>query len=103
MAYVTVARARPALAPGCALFRRFHRFAPDRVVRVPAPRTLPGVLVRLGKLRAVVYRSDKGRQGKPLTYVHFMEHEPWLACDSGGRQLYVLGGDYRVTERGLEG
>ena len=26
-----------------------------------------------------------------------------LACDADGTQLYILGGNYRVTRRGLEG
>jgi len=32
-----------------------------------------------------------------------METPPLLACDPSGTQLYVVGGRYRITERGIEG
>jgi hypothetical protein len=35
--------------------------------------------------------------------VHFFKLRPQLTCDAHGKQLYILGGNYRVTSRGLEG
>jgi hypothetical protein len=32
-----------------------------------------------------------------------MDTPPILASDPAGRQLFILGGNYRVTERGIEG
>jgi hypothetical protein len=32
-----------------------------------------------------------------------MEEPPRLMCSANGRQLYVLGGNYRLTRRGIEG
>jgi hypothetical protein len=32
-----------------------------------------------------------------------METPPLLVCDPEGKQLYVIGGNYRVTNRGIEG
>jgi hypothetical protein len=61
------------------------------------------VLVHLGYLKGLIYSSDKGDRGQPKTYVHFMETPPRLTCDPHGRQLYVVGGRYRVTRRGIEG
>jgi hypothetical protein len=58
-------------------------------------------LVDLGRLRGVIY--SRGAPGATRTYVHFMRTLPRLACDRTGRQLYVLGGNYRVTRRGIEG
>lgn len=57
--------------------------------------------VDLGALRAVIYTKD----GSPCrrTYIHFMEDPPRLMCSADGRQLYVRGGNYRVTHRGIEG
>ena len=104
MAYVSSARARRGpVKRGCALFEKFHRYDADRVVRRRLRRRIPRVLVRLGRLKAVVYTSDKGSTDRPLTYIHFMERQPLLTCDTRGRQLYIVGGRYRVTERGLEG
>ena len=58
-------------------------------------------LVDLGALRGVIYTRDHG--GIKRTYIHFMDDPPRLACDPDGRQLYVLGGSYRITRRGIEG
>jgi hypothetical protein len=32
-----------------------------------------------------------------------LENPPMLACNAAGTQLYILGGQYRVTRRGIEG
>ena len=66
-------------------------------------RRIPRVLVELGELRGLIYRSDKGRRGRPQTFIHFMETPPRLTCDAAGKQLYIVGGNYRVTEQGIEG
>jgi hypothetical protein len=73
-----------------------RRLIPNR----PVP---PEELVQVGQLRALIYSSDKGRQGRNRTFIHFMETPPLLACDPQGRQLYIVGGRYRVTRRGIEG
>jgi hypothetical protein len=84
------------------LFESFHAFAPPLMLRACKQRN-PDVLVKLGRLRGLIYTSDKGRCGQPRTYVHFMEKMPLLACDPAGKQLHILGGRYRVTARGIEG
>jgi len=91
------------LRDACSLYEKFHRFAPDLVARSSCRRTIPEVLVKIGKLRGLIYSSDKGDRGCPKSYIHFMEQEPLLACDAKGTQLYILGGNYRVTRRGIEG
>jgi hypothetical protein len=32
-----------------------------------------------------------------------MDAPPLLACDPRGTQLYIVGGSYRITTRGIEG
>jgi hypothetical protein len=64
---------------------------------------MPQVLVQIGELRGLIYTTDRGRPGNTRTYIHFMQRPPLLACSSRGDQLYVLGGNYRVTHRGIEG
>jgi hypothetical protein len=49
-----------------------------------------------------VYRSSKWT-GRPRTYIHFMEDPPRLVTDATGRRLFIVGGSYRVTSRGIEG
>ncbi len=84
-------------------FRLFHCFAPGRVVRAPCRRVIPKVLVHLGYLRGLIYSSDKQTPKQQRTYIHFMETPPRLACDPEGTRLYIIGGRYRVTPRGIEG
>jgi hypothetical protein len=64
---------------------------------------MPRVLVKLGELRGLIYSSDKEQCGRPRTFIHFMETPPLLACDPTGKQLHIIGGDYCVTSRGIEG
>jgi hypothetical protein len=85
------------------LYRRFNRFDPSQVKRVKHPRLIPPVVVELGRLAGLIYRSDKGEQGRARTYIHFMEQQPRLVSDIQGRQLYIVGGNYRVSRRGIEG
>jgi hypothetical protein len=85
------------------LFSLFHCFPPAEVIWKPCPRLIPRVLVQLGHLRGLIYSSNKGTQGRRRTYIHFMEKPPRLTCNPQGTQLYIVGGNYRVTPRGIEG
>jgi hypothetical protein len=85
------------------LFECFHSFAPPNTLRRPCRRLMPKVLVNLGELRGLIYSSDKEQCGRPRTFIHFMETPPLLASDARGKQLYIVGGNYRVTSRGIEG
>lgn len=91
----TLARAR-------ARFSAFHGCAPSALVTARCERTIPKLLVQLGSLRGLIYTADRG-DGGARTYIHFMENEPLLACNAQGTQLYIVGGRYRVTRRGIEG
>jgi len=73
------------------------------VTRVTHWRVLPPVVVQLGDLVGLIYRSDKWQRGEPRTYIHVLRDPPRLVSDIGGRQLFMLGGSYRVTARGIEG
>jgi hypothetical protein len=91
------------LGEAAALYRRFNRFGAARLIRVRQSRRIPPLVVELGELVGLMYRSDKWQPGRPRTYIHFMERPPRLVCDVKGTQLYIVGGDYRVTQRGIEG
>jgi hypothetical protein len=88
---------------GRQLFEHFHSFAPPRTLRRRCRRLMPNVLVKLGELRGLIYSSDKGQCGRPRTFIHFMETPPLLTTDVSGKQFYIVGGNYRVTSRGIEG
>ena len=81
----------------------------DKVRLVDSPAGTPAVLVTIGDLVGVVYESKKW-DGKPKRFLHeFGKHgrkrtqKPVLAVTPDGKQLYVLGGDYFVDERGIVG
>ena len=101
----TVPRARPTESVRRAqeLFRQFHCFPSRQTTRLPQERAIPEVLAHVGELRGLIYCSDRGQRGQPRTFVHFFKLRPQLTCDAHGKQLYILGGNYRVTPRGLEG
>jgi hypothetical protein len=91
------------LKQGADLYQAFNGFEPSRVLKVRHSRVIPPVVVELGELVGLIYRSDKGQPGQPLTYIHRMENPPRLVSNIEGTQLYVVGGSYRVTPQGIEG
>ena len=88
---------------GVDLYHAFNRFGPSRVMKIRHSRVIPPVVVELGELVGLIYRSDKAQPGQPLTYIHRMEKPPRLVSNVKGTQLYVVGGSYRVTPQGIEG
>jgi hypothetical protein len=64
------------------------------------------VLVKLGTLEQVTYKTRKG--GDPTTYYthDFAEdggRRPVLAMDADSRKLHIVGGTYKITRHGIEG
>ena len=60
--------------------------------------------VALGELLGVIYRSDRlGAERRPRAYIHLMRTPPRLVSNVDGTQLYIVGGRYRVTPRGIVG
>jgi hypothetical protein len=91
------------------LTRACELIRPLRFLEAPRPSlrwcqtAIPDVLMRLGELRGLIYRSDRGQTGRPHTFVHFFQTPADLMCDQRGRHLYIQGGNYCVTTRGIEG
>jgi hypothetical protein len=88
---------------GASLYSRFNRFPPGDYERVQHSRLVPPVVVQLGELAGIIYRSDKWQSGEPRTYIHMLQDPPRLVSNVEGDQLYIVGGSYRVTGRGIEG
>lgn len=76
---------------------------PDKVVQVPGKRKkMPKVLVEIGDLEAVVYRSAKS--GKHERYLHFFDNpSPMLTTTTDGQELFIVGGKAFVDKRGIVG
>ena len=95
----------PRLGEACALYRRFTGRAPQRLAIGKLQRAHPGVLVELGELTALVYRTARRADapGSAESYVHRFASPPRLLADASGRRLFIAGGRFRVTRRGIEG
>ena len=91
------------LVRGFGMYQRFNRYPASRVERIAHNRIIPPVVVELGDLVGLIYRSDKDNPGQPRNYIHFMETLPRLVSDVEGRRLFIVGGNYTVTEQGIEG
>lgn len=74
-----------------------HRADKAREVKTPAAK----VALAIGPLLGVAYETT--RDGKHEKYYHeFRSHaRPLLAASSDGHSLFMLGGAYRFTERGI--
>jgi hypothetical protein len=94
---------KDAIAQGQTLYRQFTHAEPTRTIKVQHPRLIPPVVVDLGELVGIIYRSDKGQPGSPRAYVHLLQQPPRLVSNSEGTQLYIIGGKYHITSHGIEG
>ncbi len=88
---------------GKELYRKFNHFEASQTFTIQHSRLIPPVVVSLGELVGIIYRSDKDQLGKPQVYIHFMQDPPQLVSNVEGSQLYIVGGSYHITCRGIEG
>jgi hypothetical protein len=91
-----------AVRSAATLYQQFARMPARSIDRVAHTRLMPPVVLELGRLAGLVYRSNKW-VGRPRTYIHFMDDPPRLVSDVTGRRLFIVGGSYQVTARGIEG
>lgn len=64
--------------------------------------TMPSVMWQLGELIAITYDATKRGEHAHWEH-HFKAERPVLAFSEESDSLYVVGGDYSVTERGIVG
>lgn len=97
-------RANPApRAPASAAAARYRRFTgmqPERALRVNYPEN-PVAGLAIGPCLEVAYETV--RDGVVERYRHKFapNARPTLVASHDGRQLYLLGGAYRFTDRGI--
>jgi hypothetical protein len=83
----------------CESFRWGDACDAGHVVQLPPP---PPVLWQLGPLVAVTYEATK--RGELAHWEHdFGKRQPVLAFSEDSGRLYIVGGDYKVTHRGIVG
>jgi len=81
------------------LYREFREATPrGQYVRYPR---VPKALARLGTCEFVGYQTT--HQGRLALYVHYFAagSRPGLYANTGRGQLYLVGGRFRVTYRGI--
>jgi hypothetical protein len=86
------------------VWERFHwgDESLDLIEADGAPEVLDGdVLVVLGELARVDYETTKG--GDSAIWFHEFEAERPQLCLTRDGRLVIVGGDYRVTRRGIVG
>lgn len=84
------------------LFTRFHGREPSRPHDLAAvDMTAPTVVLHIGELTRMAYIAS----GEKEEYIHKFNSRsrPLLYVSSDGKQLYVLKGGYRFTDRGIVG
>jgi hypothetical protein len=82
------------------LFRRFTGHEPRYVDTVDA-QPMPKALTAIGKCDGILYSAV--RDGKLERYIHEFSRKsrPTFAVSPDGKQLYLLGGAYNFTSRGI--
>lgn len=81
------------------LHRQFRESTPTKARVIPYE--VPKALMILGTLESVCYRTT--HNGKAASYRHEFASgsRPFLAAGPKKGQLFIVGGRYRVTERGI--
>lgn len=81
-------------------FRAFSGMEPANLIEVKAG-PVPKMAWLLGELEEVLYNTK--RDGKQERYLHPFKKSarPLLAVDAESGQLFLVGGDYTVTDRGI--
>ena len=81
-------------------FRDFHGRNPQGTEVAPVEQDQPEETLLVGELRAVQYKV----KGEKMPFYHELERPfPQLRVSADGKQIYIVGGRYRFTDRGFIG
>lgn len=82
------------------LYKKFSGHEPEFIDKVHLK--VDKVCFAIGYCEGIMYETV--RDGKRENYIHKFRKgsRPVLACSSDGKQLYVLAGAYKFTDRGIE-
>lgn len=88
------------LRKGSELFADFTGHESRYIDEIPKP-TIPDVLVKIGHIDGVMYTTR--RDGKTEKYIHKFKSiaRPIFAVSEDGRMIFLIGGRYQFTERGI--
>lgn len=82
------------------LYERFSGHDPEEIGRVSVP-AIPRVGVAIGEVDGILYSTI--RDGKHEKYIHkfHKRDRPLFVVSPDGKQLFLIGGNYTFTERGI--
>lgn len=82
------------------LYERFSGHEAEEIGRVKIP-ALPAVGVAIGDIDGVLYTTV--RDGREEKYIHKFakKDKPLFVVSPDGKQLFLVGGRYTFTERGI--
>lgn len=82
------------------LYERFSGHDPEEIGRVTVPK-VPRVGVAIGEVDGILYSTI--RDGKFEKYIHkfHKRDRPMFVVSPDGKQLFLIGGNYTFTERGI--
>ena len=94
------ARARHAVRNAATLFEDFTGHTGRVVAKIKKP-VYPDAVVVIGECDGVLYTTV--RDGETESYIHRFKacSRPLLCSSADGKTLYLLGGAYRFTDRGI--
>jgi len=76
--------------------------APDKIELIDKRILIPDTLVVLGVLRGLLYQTTK--RGDPSNTIYIHAHKkpyPYLCSDVEMKNLYIIGGSYKIEDRGI--
>lgn len=81
------------------LYESFREKAPSRVRKVQVK--LPKAVMVMGYLEFVGYSTTHGSQARMYKHKFAKGSRPLLCAGAGNGQLYLIGGRFHVTDRGI--
>ena len=84
-----------------ALFQSFHGRLPGKGEIVTIKQTEPEITLEVGQLYGVMYKVNGIEE--PYLHKFTASSRPLLFVSADGKQIYVVKGKYRFTDRGFIG
>jgi hypothetical protein len=81
------------------IYQSFREKKPRRCAVVDVD--IPSIVASIGHVEAIDYRTTHGRRLKLYRHEFVSGSRPLLCVSPDGRQLYLLGGRFKFTGRGI--
>lgn len=83
-----------------ALYKDFSGHEGDEVEYIEAPK-LPAAVLVVGELEGVIYSTVRDDQHERYIHKFKASSRPLLCASPDGDQLFIIGGDFEFTDRGI--